>query len=130
MPVTYQIDKSARLVRVICTGDVDDQQVLALYRRMRADPDYSPGFSELVDQRDVSRLDLTRAGLRSLADLSANREGPPTPFRTAIVAPSDPTFALGRMYELLSDGATPEEVSVFRDMDAALAWLGMAVEED
>ena len=45
--------------------------------------------------------------------------------KSAVLAPDDLPFALGRFYQSASDDS-PEQVQVFRSKDEALAWLDVA----
>ncbi len=49
----------------------------------------------------------------------------PRGMRTAVVATSDLSFGLSRMYRTLSD-LTSETVTVFRDADEAMKWLDVS----
>jgi hypothetical protein len=45
--------------------------------------------------------------------------------RRALVITNDVLFGMARMYQLLKD-ESPDELQIFRNMDEALQWLGLA----
>lgn len=124
MPVTYRIDVENGVVVTAASGSPTAQDILACRATMAADPDFSPDMKQLVDMTQLDKVLASSADLRQLAEAD--------PFSTgalrAIVAESDVTFGVGRMYELLVEkpGAV---VKVFRDISDARAWLGIETAE-
>ena len=78
-----------------------------------------PDFSILVDLRCADGRSVTAAGVRALADRpfalsAASRRG--------IVVPSDLSFGMARMYEVLRN-AKSGAIQVFRDYEQAQRWV-------
>jgi hypothetical protein len=76
---------------------------------------------QLFDFRDVTDIELSSGDLRAMADVSPFRAGS----KRAAVTASKVAYGLASMYEILRS-ASPDEVVVFRDIDAALDWLRVA----
>jgi hypothetical protein len=76
---------------------------------------------------DVSNVAEVRISGHDLYELSQTRRaacvGRPG-FRIAILAPDPIAYATARLYEALTEGCGVK-VGVFRDADAAAAWLGV-----
>ncbi|HEX6039855.1 hypothetical protein [Longimicrobium sp.] len=116
----------ARGVRIAAFhGTVDGGELLHAYRTQLDHPDYDPSLDDLVDLREVEMLDVSAAALRELMSMFSRVDALGYATRLAIVAHNDLGYGLGRMYEMMRDGA-PEEVSVFRDLDEAFDWLDAA----
>lgn len=123
MSITYVIHSDLRLVVTRFTSRVTDAEFVDLYRRLMADPDYALGTNELADLRLVELLDVSASGLRQVETITEERyAGSDASFRTAILAPRDHPYGIGRMYEAFAEGG-PENVLVCRDPAAALEWL-------
>lgn len=124
MPMTYHWDASARVLRTRITGHVTDVDLTEHLACIVADPTIGAPLREVVDMTDAERVDFSSNRLQQLA-IAASHHGPRFGgMRTAIIAPSDSTFGISRMYELLADAAgSPIAVAVFRSRDAAEAWL-------
>jgi len=105
------------------TGVVTDAELLASYADLTARPDYDAGADDLVDLRQVDRLEISAEAMRHLIDLFQPVDALGNPTRLAIVAASDFTYGMSRMYGMLRGHNVPEEVQVFRDADEAYAWL-------
>lgn len=120
MPASYEIRANQRLVRSRLWGVVSDEDLRAHAGLLRADPDFDPTYQQLVDLRDVSALRVSSDTIARVARESAFAPG----VRRAVVAPTDYHFGMGRMFDLYSDAAG-QTVAVFRDLDAAEAWLGL-----
>ncbi|HVZ71084.1 MAG TPA: STAS/SEC14 domain-containing protein [Polyangia bacterium] len=99
-------------------GVLDDATLLAYIQRLIDDPAYDGAYADLFDTRDVTTLELTGDGLRTIATLIQKRQRSSP--RVAIVADAPAMFGMARMFELLRDDI---EVRVFRDDATALAWL-------
>ena len=121
MPATYRIDSSLRMVFSRAEGVVTEAEILDHRRRLGEDQDFHPGFSQLVDLREVTKAALSHADMRVIASRTNlfNEES-----RRAMVAQNDAVFGLARMYQMLREEG-PEEIMVFRQMPAARRWLGL-----
>lgn len=103
---------------------VSDEEFLSLYCRLYADPDYVVGMDELVDLRFVTKFDVASASLYRVNDIVQARyaDSPGVITKTAITAPIDHAYGIGRMYEAISSESA-EEVQVFRSREEGLRWL-------
>lgn len=128
MPIDYQIRHDLRLVWATAHGIVRAEDLFEYQRTVWGRPDVS-GYHELVDMSAVEDIPApTPEGIRALAATSASMDPPVAHHKFAIVAPDDFVFALGRMYQThrgLVHGSS-KEVSVFRTLPSALAWLGVS----
>lgn len=128
MPITYHIHSDLGLVVTRFTGRVGDNEFLATYRRLMTDDAYELGTDELADLRAVESLDLSTGALRAVEELTRGRyAGSDTAFRTAILAPQDQSYGVGRMYEVFAEEG-PENVCVCRTPTEALVWLDLDAE--
>lgn len=76
----------------------------------------------LWDLREA-RIDMTSAEMRQIADFIGKRWHAPESVRAALVVSQDYDFAMSRMLEMLLEGRSPNQVMVFRDVEAAEEWL-------
>jgi hypothetical protein len=117
MNVDQEIDHTRRLVILTISGEITDQDLIALADRVANTPSINKNFSMLVDLRFASGLKVTTEGVRKLAErplvLAAES-------RRAVVVPSPLGYGMARMYEMLrGTGAT----KVFMDYDEARTWV-------
>ncbi|MEO8201142.1 MAG: hypothetical protein ABI679_11520 [Gemmatimonadota bacterium] len=125
MPGAYNIDPHRHLVLSRGWGVVTNDDFMVHARELTEDPRFQPTFSQLSDLRDAERLELDTFTVRRLAAISPFGAGS----RRALVVSSDLAFGMARMFQTLREG-NGEELQVFRDIDAALDWLGLAAEKD
>jgi hypothetical protein len=123
MAVTYRIIARLDLVVSTWSGVVTLDESHRHNAALKADPDFEPTMAQLSDARGVERSAVTASGVRGLARTSAF--GPEA--RRAILASSDEIFGISRAYQ--SQGYQAGNMRVFRDLDAALEWLGIDPEE-
>jgi hypothetical protein len=115
----HAIDIPNRLVRVHVNGTLTDQDLLDGDSTLRRDPEFDPAYDQLLDLSEANGSEITANGVRALASR------PPLfspSARRAIVVRSDLGFGMSRMFELAREGKSGE-VRVFRDLEAARAWL-------
>ncbi|HYW32719.1 MAG TPA: hypothetical protein VE869_14565 [Gemmatimonas sp.] len=93
------------------------------YAELLSAPDYDATADDLVDLRGVTHLGVTPEGLRGIMSMFTPIDELGIATRLAIVAPTDAVYGVSRMYELLRGDGVPEEIRVFRDLNAALQWL-------
>ncbi len=118
MPAFFEIEKHHRLVITSASGVVTMAEALAHNQKLRKDPDFDPSFSQLIDLSDVTKIELNREDILTLAQdpiLSDNS-------RRAILATGDLTFGLARMFEMFRESKGKETIRVFRNRDEARAW--------
>jgi len=125
MPIRYTIHRDLSVVVTHFSGYITDNEFVDSYRLMLQDVDYVPGTNELADLRGVADLNLSAAALRRVEQLTEARyQGTGADFRTAILAPRDQSYGIGRMYEVFAEDG-PEHVKVCREVAEALAWLDL-----
>ncbi len=125
MPISYFIDKEMGVAFATGSGELTEQELLNHKRRLFSDPDFHPGFVELSDVTSIEKLSVTPEGIqRFVAQDSANAPGNEH-YKLAIVVSEDFAFGMGRMYEM-STSEHFSNVGIFRDVNEARAWLGLA----
>lgn len=119
MGADYRIDAELRLVRMTFAGRLTDADLLAVQARLRRDPSFRPDFHALADATEVTEMAVTTQGLCGAAAGTPFGRGS----RRAVVAPAaGVTHAVMSTYKRFRESG-PEETEIFRDQDAALAWL-------
>jgi len=119
MPTFFNIDKDRRLVMSTATGVFNKEDALSHQQRLQAHPDFDPSYSQLADFTHVTKFDVTAEDIRQLAFNSLFAPSA----RRALLVSGDFAFGLGRMYEMLREGAGESGVRVFRNLDEALDWV-------
>lgn len=120
LSATYSIDLQNRFVLVKFTGRVafDDIEDYAL--DLRANPRFSPSLSEIIDLRDVEKVELSPKQAMNLADRV-------DPFslgsRRAFVAQSQAQIHASHMHRVLRPEA--DNMRVFFSIDEARRWIGV-----
>ena len=124
MPMEYEIDREANLVRITGKGRVTDAEMVQCVSDLRNDPELKPDMHALSDMRaiEVGFTSEGVAGMLAVMDRTADRR---SAARAAIVVSSEVAFGMGRMLELRSENRADPTFQVFRDMDSALEWLGI-----
>jgi hypothetical protein len=121
MSGAYTIDLKRSLVRSRGWGVLTDRELLAHVRALTVDPHFAPNFHQLADLRDVTDVQITSATIKEMVRLNPFWAGA----RRALVITNDVLFGMARMYQILKD-ESPDELQIFRNMEDALQWLGLA----
>ncbi len=120
MPASYRIDVARRLVLTRAWGVFTAQDLYDHYNSLAADPAFDPSFPQLVDLREVERVDMEPSIIRRHALEFLFGSGT----QRALVTASDVAYQLARMYGAFA-AYVPQNVHVFRDMHDAEHWLGL-----
>nr|HEV7953882.1 hypothetical protein [Candidatus Acidoferrales bacterium] len=124
MPVTYKIDKERRLVSSNAYGVVTREEILDHQRKLAADPDFSPTFSQIADFTRTTKLEIKAADVQAFAARNIFA----STVRRAIVVTDGEAFGLARMFEILRDAKGEEGNRVFLKMEDALKWVSFGQE--
>ena len=125
MPILYNYSPDDNLVIFQHVGDVPDDEFLSSYEEFFKNPCLSENIDILVDLEKTSSSQRSSGALRLLAKfLHAKFVDSAVRRKVAVVAPKHLSFGLARMYEAFSD-LVPWEFIVFRDREAAQAWLAV-----
>jgi hypothetical protein len=120
MPASYLIDQPRSVVFSRGWGVLTDEDLLAHGKVLRADARLMPGLRQIVDFRDVTKLDVTSEGVRRSA--KNNPFGPDA--RRSFVAPLDETVGMIRMFGIYID-ADASQFRIFRTLGPAMEWIGL-----
>ena len=93
------------------------------------DPELTAEVLDMIsDLRGVESLDLTGEDIRAIAEADIRSAANDRDIIVAIVGESDVVYGLARMYQAFVDEAS-WKVEVFRDMEAAKAWINEQTRE-
>jgi hypothetical protein len=123
MPITFHFKPEAKLIICVHTGKVQDDEFMMRYKSIFEEKMFTPGTNLLIDLRQTDSSPRSSEGLRRFADFAKSKlAGAGMRPKVAVVAPTDLSFGLARMYEAFAD-SIPWDFVMFRAVDAALAWL-------
>lgn len=125
MPCSYTIHRDKRLVVSTASGVFTFAEGMAHENRLYVDPDFDANFVHLIDATGITRTEITASEISTLA----RRTGFSPKARKALVVNTVLLFGLARMFQTyLQLSGAAESVSVFRNRDKALEWLGITGE--
>ena len=124
MSMTYTIDPKARLVRLVGTGLLTDDEMVQCISTLRADPRLEPDMNTLSDMREIE-MGFTSQGVKRMIDVMEETTNRRVEAKAAIVVSTEVAFGMGRMIEIRSNEQVELRFRIFREMDAAREWLSI-----
>jgi hypothetical protein len=118
MGMSYKIDQERRVVLTRGWGVLSTQNLQDVMSHILLDPRFDPRYRSLADLTEVTSVTVDVMEVAHTASTPLYVAGT----RRAIVASSDAVFGMARMFASFAERAG-QEVNVFRDMQAAEAWL-------
>lgn len=121
MPISYQIDRTAALIRTRCYGHVTLHEVLGHFRDLRQESALPKRLDVFLDMHEVTSRP-TAEEIRIASKEPGALQGTVTFGCCAIVVDRDALFGMARMWGILAEGSFVS-VNVFRSTTEAEAWL-------
>jgi len=134
MPIRYEVDHDAKVVRAEAHGTLTGVEMFEYQLEVAARPELAR-YDRVVDMAAVTHVAFESSErVRALAALAASSDPQDVPTRFAIIATDPLHFGLGRMHQSnreLQQRST-REVQVFQTRAAAEEWLqaGRAADPD
>ena len=125
----YVINKELGLIVIKYSGEVTIEQLAQLLQNVVSDTDYSISFNVLSDLCELT-CDFSYDQLHELASNFPKPEKAVAGTKSALVADSDFTYGIGRVWASITENRTSEQTRVFRSMQEALEWLGLPKETE
>ena len=127
MPITYRVDQVYCVVLAEAQGVLTDEDLRVYVETVLSDVAVRPGFNELVDLRDVTKLEVSNAGFSRVVNGILDFEQQLRNTRIALVTSARNAVEIARVHKLVGTSLpTTVRLDLFRDMSAAQAWLGLA----
>ncbi len=123
MPVTYKIDKTNRLIRTRCYGEVTIEEVLEHFRVLGQDPGVPDQVDVLLDSSEQTSVPQ-KENLRQVTEAISRIRGRVHFGSLAIVATGNALFGMLRMFEVFVEQYFTE-TCVFHTLGEAEAWLAV-----
>ena len=122
MPITYRIDPERDMVLVEGHGTLAFDDHRSFRAELLKDPQFHAGMKELADFRAVERHDFSMDGFEKFLEEEKQHIDLLQDYQIAIVTNDDLHYGFARMYMAKMSDLMPK-VEVFRDIEAAKAWL-------
>jgi hypothetical protein len=129
MPVRYKIIESKKLVYALGSDTVTLSDLMSHMDELSHDPNYKAPMKKLVDYRQITHLDLSMEESELFAIKKAELKETFHKEKCAIVATKDINYGTARVHNALID-SSGIETAVFRDLNKALAWLEIELNDD
>ena len=120
--MTYTIDRPDRLVRILGSGRLTDDEMIQCVTALRDDPDLEAGMDTLSDMRNIE-VGFTRDGVLRMVEVMRASDARRSNARAAIVVSSDLAFGMGRMFESWAQDQVDPAIRIFRSLEDAKAWF-------
>jgi hypothetical protein len=120
MPIHYKIDSEHGLLFVVAEGESTQAERMAAMQGWLRDPDFRPGLQTLADFSQATNVP-TLSELEEIVEHIRRHASAIGQKKIAIVTSRPVTFGVARQFGALAPGLMT--VQVFKDRDAALAWL-------
>lgn len=119
MPADYRIDPANRRVWSSGTGTLTHEDLRSHMSRLSKDPQFHPSYSQLIDFRYITKIEVTTEQIIDLTEISIF--SPES--RRAMVTLGGVHFGLARMYGSYRSAKGDRAVRVFLDFKEAVEWL-------
>lgn len=123
MPITTTFEPVNNLIRNTYIGEIRPEEILRSALEEHAHPDFQQGMDSLGDFSSAKLVDINFDVVHTLSAHMEEIEKTRGQCRWAMVSSNLINYGILRMFSLLNDDRSIE-MSVFRNIDDATAWLG------
>jgi hypothetical protein len=120
-----RINTEQQLARVVARGKVNVLELRDIYSELIKHDDWRAGFDILCDYRGIEDFDVSTRDIDDMAEWQTSIDNKIGSGKCAVVASRDSVFGMSRMWEMIS-AERSQRICVFREMEDAEAWLGIA----
>lgn len=125
MPLSVQVIPERRLIRLVGSGTVTDEELLAYVEEYLGSGRFG-GYDELVDFRRASLLEVSYSGLCRVAERAAAADPASRLAKVALLVSEPLALGLSRLYQSLREAkGGSRQVRVLLREEDALDWLGV-----
>lgn len=109
MPITLTIDTEKRIVYSALHGSISEEEFRAQPQRIQNHPAFDPSFSEIIDLRGITDVQVAPETIRDLAARESifNRES-----KHVVIAPSGLIMDFARIFQAHAEQTRPHVVIV------------------
>ena len=121
MPITYRIDERQQLVVTSVVGYIDEAEVRAHAAAAARDPRVQACVRALVDIAETAEASFDT---KVVSDLAMTAQALSSSCaKVALIAPSDTSYGLARVFQGFREGIGGGDVQVFRSRAEGEVWL-------
>jgi hypothetical protein len=125
--IQVQVDVERGVTLLNASGQLEANAVMSALAAAYVE---GPTRSFLVDVRKAAEISIEVMDLQSIIRITSGHSVTRGGGRSALVSGAGPNYGYCRAIETMVRSAnSPVEVRAFRDMDSALAWLGIGPED-
>jgi len=109
MPITLTIDTEKRIVYSALHGVISEAEFLVQPERIRSHSAFEPTFSEIIDLRGITDVQVSPEAIRNLATTESifSRES-----KHVVISPSGLIYDFARMFQANAEHTRPNVVIV------------------
>jgi len=128
MPTIFRMDRERGFVRAVTRGATSSDDMITNIASLVDHPSFTPGLRVLLDMREVVPS-LHRPDVLDIATYVKSQGEKLRDLRLAVVVTRDSSFGMAHEQKAALAGSLME-MEVFRDVGAALEWLGVSEDGD
>ena len=128
MPFCFFQDEASRTLYTRVAGEPQSRELVVYYRAMIRRGYIGPGCRELLDGRDITSVAVDIEGQEAMSWLAEENGHLLKHMKSALVASRPAVYGVFRQYQLMASNHQPG-LRVYQDMDEALAYLEIPLEE-
>ena len=123
MEISTEIDKKKNIRWHIVRGVIDMGQLFDSLKEIYNSPDFDPEMDILWDLQKADFSSVQTEDIRSFAKYVGKQWEARGKGKAALVVSSDFDYGMTRMYQMLLESTTSNEVTVFKDIAKAKKWI-------
>ena len=122
MPIELEYDKIKSILRVTVIGEIIPHDIASAIEKITSSSEWAPNVDSLWDMRKTDFKSADEELWQRIIEI-LQRYPDRANYNIALIANSDLSYGMIRMYEILSEGRLPRKSMVFMDYSEGEKWI-------
>ena len=123
MKILTEINTKINLRTHIIKGAIDIVKITGYLKELYSSSDFNSEMNVIWDLREADFSSISSKEVKSLMEYVGKRWGKSGNNKAALIVSQDLDYGMSRMYQILMEGVTPSQISIFKDINEAKEWM-------
>ena len=123
MKISTNINSKKNIRMHLIEGYIDTMELIEYLKNVYNSTDFIPDMNVFWDLRKADFSKISSSEVRNVMEFVSKGWGKSGKSKAALIVSKDLDYGLSRMYQIMMDSASKNEISIFKDVEEAEKWI-------